>query len=78
VNDPERQNHLITLRNLMSSELKEKADPRILGKGHLFDEYPVAFENIRNFYDRYMNDEPLKAPWSNSLAESGRVIVFSE
>ena len=31
----------------MTQELKEQDDPRMFGKGHIFDEYPYADENWR-------------------------------
>ncbi len=54
------------LREQLFSELKQQGDPRMFGKGYLFDEYPYADEKHRNFYERYMKGEKLKAGWVNS------------
>lgn len=55
-----------SLKTMMESELKAQNDPRMLGHGHIFDEYVYAHENSRNFYNRYINGEPLNAPWVNA------------
>ncbi len=46
-------------------ELKAQDDPRALGQGRVFDEYPHAHEAFRGFYERYMKGEKLKAGWVN-------------
>ena len=35
------------------------------GKGHLFDDYIYSGESTRNFYERYMSGEKMKAGWVN-------------
>jgi hypothetical protein len=45
--------------------LKAQDDPRMFGKGHRFDEYPYAQDQVRGFYERYMRGEKLKAGWVN-------------
>lgn len=64
------------LRTQMETELKAQGDPRMVGKGNVFDNYPSANLKTKNFYNRYMQGEPLRAPWvnetdfeTNSLAE---------
>jgi len=47
------------------NELKAQQDPRVLGHGHIFDEYPHAHEAFRGFYERYMKGEKIKAGWVN-------------
>jgi arylsulfatase A-like enzyme len=54
-----------SLRRQMEGKLREQEDPRILGRGHVFDEYPYADESHRNFYERYMKGEKLTAGWVN-------------
>lgn len=49
----------------LSKELKEQGDPRMFGKGHLFDEYDYVDKNSRNFYDRYMKGEKVSSGWVN-------------
>lgn len=51
------------LRHQLFDELRAQSDPRMLGQGQLFEQYPYAEERTRNFYDRYMKGEPLKAGW---------------
>lgn len=53
------------LREQLLKELTEQADPRALGKGEVFDKYPYADERMRNFYERYMKGEKLRAGWVN-------------
>jgi len=45
------------------NELKEQGDPRMFGKGYLFDEYPYANPHDTAFYKRYMRGENPKAGW---------------
>jgi hypothetical protein len=45
--------------------LKEENDPRMFGKGHIFDEYQYANENNRGFYERYMAGEEVSHGWVN-------------
>ena len=53
------------LRNQMVAELTAQQDPRILGKGHVFDEYIYADDRQRGFYERYMAGEKMNAGWVN-------------
>jgi hypothetical protein len=46
-------------------QLKAEDDPRMFGKGHIFDQYEYAGGNSRNFYERYMKGEDIKAGWVN-------------
>ncbi len=48
----------------MTVKLKNDGDPRMSGKGDIFDTYPYS-ENTRNFYNRVMSGEKLKAGWIN-------------
>jgi N-sulfoglucosamine sulfohydrolase len=75
--DPECLNNLIenpnyqevksVLKEQLFSELKEQKDPRMFGEGDVFDHYPYAREDVRNFYNRYMNGEITRfvTPWIN-------------
>ncbi|MDX1617579.1 MAG: sulfatase [Balneolaceae bacterium] len=45
------------LRNRLFDELRQQGDPRVLGNGEVFDNYPYANEQHRNFYRRYMSGE---------------------
>ena len=53
------------LKTQMENELTSQRDPRMLGIGDTFDNYPYAEENMRNFYERYMGGEQLEAGWVN-------------
>jgi hypothetical protein len=43
------------LRNELMVRLRRQDDPRITGNGDLFDSYRYASEDVRGFYERYMN-----------------------
>ena len=51
------------LRRQLFQELKKQGDPRMFGRGHIFEEYKYADERHRNFYERFMRGEKLKAGW---------------
>jgi hypothetical protein len=51
------------LRETLYSELHAEEDPRILGRGDIFDKYVYADEKTRDFYNRYMSGEPVHAGW---------------
>ena len=53
------------LKKQLESELREQEDPRVLGNGHIFDEYIYANNGTRSFYERYMKGEKIKAGWVN-------------
>ena len=53
------------LKKQMEQELKEQGDPRIIGNGHVFDEYVYMDKNTQNFYERFMAGEDIKAGWVN-------------
>jgi arylsulfatase A-like enzyme len=54
---------LAGLREQLFSELKAQGDPRMFGRGEVFEQYPYANAGQRNFYDRYMRGEKLQAGW---------------
>jgi N-sulfoglucosamine sulfohydrolase len=49
----------------MTAELKSQDDPRMFGRGNVFEEYPYAEANLRGFYERVMAGEKLQAGWVN-------------
>ena len=58
-------------------ELKKQKDPRVLGNGNVFDNYPFADSKSTNFYERYMNGEKdlkYKTNWANSTDYESDVI----
>ena len=62
---PEYQTIKAELKNQLFDKLKAQHDPRMFGKGYVFDEYEYSGDNSRNFYERYMNGEDIKAGWVN-------------
>jgi len=46
----------------MTKKLTEQKDPRILGKGDIFDNYPYAGA-VHDFYTRYMSGEKIPTSW---------------
>jgi arylsulfatase A-like enzyme len=61
--NPEHAKLRETLDNMMTEELKKEGDPRIFGKGDIFDSYPYSENASRNFYNRFMAGEPVRAGW---------------
>lgn len=51
------------LRKLLESNLKKQGDPRMFGKGAIFDNYPP--NNGANLYEKYMNGEKVNTGWIN-------------
>ena len=51
----------------MEQELKEQGDLRMFGKGYVFDKYPYAPLETRNFYERYIirGEKDIKTGWIN-------------
>ncbi len=51
----------------LTARLQEQGDPRMFGRGHVFDEYPIHTDATRNFYERFLNGEldKSKAGWVN-------------
>ena len=57
--------HKADLREQMEKELTQQEDPRMEGRGNIFDEYPVATA-VANFYERVMKKgEKVPAGWVN-------------
>lgn len=53
------------LREQLFGELRAQGDPRMLGRGHVFDEYIYADPKTRNFYERYLRGDRVRAGWVN-------------
>ena len=51
------------MHDAMVEKLKAQGDPRMFGRGDVFDQYPIAQEGSRNFYERYLRGEKPKAGW---------------
>lgn len=52
------------MNNEMVEKLREQGDPRILGKGDIFENYEY-FGEVKNYYNRYMQGEKVPAGWVN-------------
>ncbi len=50
----------------LEKELKEQKDPRIMGNGDIFDNYPYADKHHIDFFNRYASGEELNAGWVRS------------
>ncbi len=62
------------LRKQMENELKKQGDPRMFGKGYIFDQYEYANPADVNFYLRFIRNEAVKAGWVNeSDFEKGKI-----
>ncbi|BAX79091.1 sulfatase family protein [Labilibaculum antarcticum] len=55
---------VLSMKTQMETELKEQADPRILGNGDIFDEYEYSGP-VKDFYNRYMKGEDIPTHWVN-------------
>jgi arylsulfatase A-like enzyme len=53
------------LIQLMVKELKLQNDPRMFGKGEMFDNYPVAPLSYMFYYENYLNNKAEKVNWVN-------------
>ena len=63
---PEFQNIKSKLKESLFDELEKQNDPRMFGKGYVFDEYEYADKGGQNFYQRYMEgDSTLNWGWVN-------------
>lgn len=54
-----------SLRTQLERELSQQQDPRMAGRGHIFDQYPYAEPKVRDYYNRFKNGEKIKAGWIN-------------
>ncbi|MEX2514500.1 MAG: sulfatase [Cyclobacteriaceae bacterium] len=61
----ENQNIKESLKEQLFQKLKEEGDPRMIGQGHIFDNYEYANDNTVDFYTRYMNGEKMNTGWVN-------------
>ena len=53
------------LRQQLFAALKAQEDPRMFGKGGVFEAEPYAHPGHRNFYQRYLQGEKVTAGWVN-------------
>ncbi len=55
----------LSLKEELLAKLKEQEDPRMLGNGEVFDEYPFSRVDMQNFYERYMDGNRENLGWHN-------------
>jgi len=53
------------MRDQLHAELKAQGDPRMDGKGDIFDQYEHATKPNAGFYEKFMRGEPVSAGWIN-------------
>ena len=58
----EYKEKLNLLKSRMEELLKDQGDPRMFGKGHIFEAYPFI-GNWNNFYEKYMKGEKIRTGW---------------
>ncbi len=57
------QQRRTALSKAMTEKLTAQGDPRMAGRGDIFDKYPMAIEESRNFYERFIRGENPRAGW---------------
>ncbi|NQU54458.1 MAG: sulfatase-like hydrolase/transferase, partial [Bacteroidetes bacterium] len=62
--DPAFANQKSAMEKEMIAKLTEQGDPRILGNGDIFDNYPYTGA-VQNYYNRYIGGEKVPAGWVN-------------
>ncbi len=60
---PEHAARQTKMREDLLAKLKAQGDPRALGRGEVFDKYPIAIEQSRDFHGRWLRGEKPKAGW---------------
>ena len=60
------KNDASALKKQLFDELKAQEDPRVLGNGKVFDEYPHANEKMRGYYERLGAGAKIPADWVNA------------
>jgi N-sulfoglucosamine sulfohydrolase len=63
--DSERQSLKQQLHAQLVQELQAQDDPRMSGRGSVFEEYPYADPGLRGFYERFLKGEKLAVGWVN-------------
>ena len=63
--NPEYVQKMKVLKEELENKLKEQGDPRMAGKGEIFDNYEVFNPTFIDFYDKFKNGETPKTGWVN-------------
>ncbi len=64
--DPATATTRAALKAQLHAELTAQEDPRMFGRGDVFDRYPHSNPANINFYERYMKGEKIQANWVNA------------
>ena len=64
--DPALHAKPAALKQQMEAELRQQQDPRMEGRGGIFDQYPYADPKSAHFYERYLRGEKLNHGWVKS------------
>lgn len=59
--EPSQVDRVRSMRERMEAELRAQGDPRMFGRGRVFDEYRAT--NGAGFYDKFLRGEKPKAGW---------------
>ena len=51
------------LKEKLFAELRKQDDPRMFGKGDVFDNYTYSGKSTDNFYQRYTSGDKIRAGW---------------
>ncbi|MFZ5831643.1 MAG: sulfatase, partial [Planctomycetota bacterium] len=51
------------LETQLVSELKAQEDPRMFGRGEIFEKFPCSEDKMRGYYERFMGGEKFYAGW---------------
>ena len=51
------------LKTQLFNELKEQGDPRMFGRGAVFDQYGFASEMWNNFYEKFQRGQKIRTGW---------------
>lgn len=67
ISDNSYKRKIKKLKSVMNKNLKKQHDPRILGNGDVFDNYPFSEPKGRDYYERFMKGEftPVSTGWVN-------------
>lgn len=65
VDDPVFNQQKEELKKELYRELKKQDDPRVFGKGYIFETYTYMDKNNTHFYRRYMAGEEMNTGWVN-------------
>jgi|GEM_PF-63279 len=61
--DPKHQELKAALKKRLFDSLKAEGDPRMDGKGHVFDRYPYSGASTDRFYERTLDGKRPRAGW---------------